>query len=660
MTEAAEVQVKLTLDDAASKVADTIKGKFDSLGKVTAKIRDEFLSVAKGALSTAIGVNLAPGLQSIVASFQGMVDNAINVQGRMRAVASYFVAGSDMAWSSAMDMSSKIDEQLYRSSIAIGQNIDDARKAFQYLAKASDGTTDSLNKAVAQTEKLLMFADVTGESVGDIASEWSMMERGIVRNRGNLFKMLFHTGIFGENMKEASTYWGKLTDEQRTKKMAEAMGTITDRFASAPQTMGSVIAGLQNIKQRLIDVVGMNIIGVLTSKFDNVLKSLESKRPQLEALASRFGQFLGKHIEEALAWGGEKLAWLEKNWDEVVKAAENGAKAILKAVKFIVDNKELILMAYGLNVMAPSIQVALAAAPALKGMMVGLKAVSFTSLPAFTASLGTSTAALGAMALKLGAMAAAVGAAYLAFDQYRKLQAEGGAGSAWQEMRYDTSKFSQGDVKATEEAMQRALQAGLVDDLAKMLTEKQERLAVTKEKLGMQFGAKAPEHYEAAGVSAMEGLLSKFAKDLPHAGQMMYADAITNQEEFLKVYNNAVNHGDQALANYVANFAARNVLVGSELLKSGDLIAGGFAAFAQRLGDATRALIDSISPEDLPTEKEVAARGATVNMNGGQTFHIKQDFREADPDRIALYMRKDLVRAATSRTRSRTRTPFGA
>ena len=33
MAESAEVQVKLTLDDAASKVADSIKGKFGQLGK---------------------------------------------------------------------------------------------------------------------------------------------------------------------------------------------------------------------------------------------------------------------------------------------------------------------------------------------------------------------------------------------------------------------------------------------------------------------------------------------------------------------------------------------------------------------------------------------------------------------------------------------------
>lgn len=654
MTEAAEVQVTLTLDDAASKVADTIKGKFDSLGKTAAKIKSEFLSVAKGALSTALGVNLAPGLQSIVSSFQAMVDNAVNVQGRMRAVASYFVAGSDMAWSSAMNMSEKIDAQLYKSSIAIGQNIDDARAAFQYLAKASDGTTESLTAAANQTEKLLMFADVTGESVQGIASEWSMMEKGVLRTRGNLFKMLFHTGIFGKNMREASTYWGKLTDDQRNAKMAEAMGTITDRFASAPQTMGSVLAGLKNIKQRLMEVVGMNIIGVLTSRFDNVLKALERKRPQLESLAARFGVVLAKHIQGALDWAGNKLSWLEKNWDSVVSSVEKSAEKIMKTVEFIIDNKELIAAAYGVNMMAPTLQLGASAAPVLGKMLTGLGGVTLSAGAAKAGMVALGVAAAPA-AVALAAIAG-VGAAVWQGYEFVK---EGGFQSLkneWQGFRYGDAKFETEDVNATQRAMENALQTGMIDELASMIAYKQEKVELAKGNLGIQFGEDAPEHYDASGVTAMEEQLAHFRSYSTRINEA----AITNGDAFITAYNQAVNNNDQAFATYIANFAAQNVIVGSELKKSGDKLAGGFDAFIARLHESTAAVVDTIDVMDLPVAGSVQGKGSTVNLNGGQTFNIKQDFREADPDRIALFFRKDLVRAATSRTRSRVRTPFGA
>ena len=310
--------------------------------------------MAKGALTTAIGVNLAPGCKALSA-FKGMVTNAIGVQEKMRAVASYFVTGADMAWDQAIDRSSKIDAELYKASIAIGQNINDARSAFQSLAIQSDGTAEGIDNAAKMTEKLLMFADITGTSVSTIADEWAMMERGMVRTRGQMFKMLFSTGIFGKNIREASSYWGKLTDEQRSSAMNKAMGSIYKKFSKAPQTFGSVLTSLDAVKSRLLDVVGMNVIGVLTAKFDNLLQAIEAKRPQLEAIAARFGKFLGAHIETALDWAGEKLDYLEDNWDEIVKGAEEGAKAILKA-EVHCGQQGTDPHGIRLNVMAPSIQ----------------------------------------------------------------------------------------------------------------------------------------------------------------------------------------------------------------------------------------------------------------------------------------------------------------
>jgi len=667
MADTAEVQVKLTLDDAASKVADTIKGKFGQLGKAADKIKSEFMSVAKGALTTAIGVNLAPGLQGIVGAFKGMVDNAASVQERMRAIASYFVTGADMAWDAAMDRATRIDRELYKASIAIGQNIDDARRAFQNLATQSDGTVEGIEAAAKTTEKLLMFADITGESVTAISDEWAMMERGMVRTRGKMFKMLFSTGIFGKNLREASSYWGKLTDEQRSAAMAKAMGTIYERFAKAPQTFASVQTSLDMVKQRLLDVVGMNVIGVLTAKFDNLLQAIEGKRPQLEAIAARFGKFLGAQIEGALNWAGEKLTWLEDHWDDVVKGAEEGAKAILKAVKFIVENKELILMAYGLNVMAPSIQLGIQAAGALKPMLIGLKALSFTSLPAFTTSVTAAAGSAATLALQFAAVAAAALAIYAAFDQYKKLQSEGGFRQAWQEARYGPGMhYSEADIEATRKSIQEQQTAGGVESAAAIIQQKQESLAAMKAKAQAKFGASAPEHYEAMGITAMENMLAKFEKTMPTAANVAFAATVQTQSELIAAYNQAVKTGDDAMANYLANLAGKSESLAYGLNDSSVQIEGGFDGFINRLGTTTRTFVEKLNnmyseqhPQNVKP-KEAATKSPAIHMSGGQTFNIKQEFREADPDRIALFFRRDLVRAATSRTRSRVRTPFGA
>ena len=57
--------------------------------------------------------------------------------------------------------------------------------------------------------------------------------------------------------------------------------------------------------------------------------------------------------------------------------------------------------------------------------------------------------------------------------------------------------------------------------------------------------------------------------------------------------------------------------------------------------------------------KNIAGKGAlNFNMHGTH-IHIKQDFKNEDPDRIAIIFRRDLGAAATARVQARTTTPFG-
>jgi hypothetical protein len=64
--------------------------------------------------------------------------------------------------------------------------------------------------------------------------------------------------------------------------------------------------------------------------------------------------------------------------------------------------------------------------------------------------------------------------------------------------------------------------------------------------------------------------------------------------------------------------------------------------------------------------KAAAKRGADGAHPGapnydfrGSNFHIKQDFRDQDPDRVMIEFRKDLQKHAVARIQSRNATPFG-
>jgi hypothetical protein len=48
-----------------------------------------------------------------------------------------------------------------------------------------------------------------------------------------------------------------------------------------------------------------------------------------------------------------------------------------------------------------------------------------------------------------------------------------------------------------------------------------------------------------------------------------------------------------------------------------------------------------------------------INLNGGQTFKIQQNFRDQDPDRVVVAFERRYTNAALKRVQSLTSTPFG-
>jgi hypothetical protein len=663
MADEAKVKIKLVIDDSAVKLADAIKGKFGQLKTAVKSANQAIMQMSKDAISTAIGVNLAPGIQNLVGAFKEVIDNAVSVQGHMRAIGSYFVAGADMAWGAAMKRSKEIDAELYKSAISIGQGIDDARVAFSALAMQSDGTAKGINAAVKETEKLLMFADVANIDVKMMANQWGAVKRGMIATEGQFFKIMFSTGIFGDNVATAASYWSKLSSAERARRLESVLGRITDKFASAPQTMGSVIAGFDNIKARLIDIMGMNVIGVLTSRYDTVLKAIEAKRPQLEALATRFGTFMAGYLDKALLKAGEYLTYIEKNFDTIVKDMEDGAKAILKVVKFIVANRDLIIAAYGLHMMAPSLQLAMQATPVLKAMMAQLKLISFSSLPAFGKSLKATALSAWSANKGLISLAAAVGAAYLAFDQYKKLQAEGGFGEAYKQFRYGEGQYyGKADITATKESLAKALKEGNVQHIERLVAGRERSLEGMRGRARERFGEDYTEHLQSMGIPEMQRVIDTYAKKLEQI-KAVNDQVFASQSQMIDAYNNAVLSNNQAQASYIAAIAAKSKDLVFGLNDSALHIEGGFDAFVGRLSKAAKAAVMGLADEYTQTiqtrKDDVEAKPPITNFNGGQTFNVKQEFRDQDPDRIALMMKNEFIRAATSRTRARVRTPFG-
>lgn len=130
--------------------------------------------------------------------------------------------------------------------------------------------------------------------------------------------------------------------------------------------------------------------------------------------------------------------------------------------------------------------------------------------------------------------------------------------------------------------------------------------------------------------------------------------------EFTNVWDWARKTHDRAIEQNIAATVA-----GSEAMRY-TLGVKGPEIFGEGVNDFLKALTAS-GPEGKKAAEElkkawfpkgVAAGPPTINFNNN-TFAIKQDFRDQDPDRVVAVFRRDLVRQSTDRLQSRVATPWG-
>jgi tellurite resistance protein len=119
--------------------------------------------------------------------------------------------------------------------------------------------------------------------------------------------------------------------------------------------------------------------------------------------------------------------------------------------------------------------------------------------------------------------------------------------------------------------------------------------------------------------------------------------------------------GNSGAAQYIANLLSNSKQLQLAFEQSAVMTSSGYQMLSemtqQSAGDFSEVL-KSLAESAAKREK-ATAKSPVVNFNGGQTFKINQDFRDADPDRVFYVMQRDVLAAASRRLQSGYATPFG-
>jgi hypothetical protein len=118
---------------------------------------------------------------------------------------------------------------------------------------------------------------------------------------------------------------------------------------------------------------------------------------------------------------------------------------------------------------------------------------------------------------------------------------------------------------------------------------------------------------------------------------------------FVQAYNDALAAKDTAMLQVLKEDLEQSSILQSQMGLAADKISGGFEKMGEVLGvnESVKERLLMMYGDKAPKPDKVLA-----NFNGPIT--IKQDFRDQDPDRVAVVFRREMERSASNILGSRT------
>lgn len=635
-----EVRYKFSLDDVASAVLDKIKTEFTQTGQEADKAKDHAMTFFTQMAATAAGVSFMPMIHEITGFAHGFVEAATEVQNFEQNMGSMIAYMQDVPWEDANKQAQNLTSKLNDIGIEGGQSIRDVKEGFNTLLELSGATAKNIDQNVKAVTDMTTVANALDIPVSNIAREFSLMEEGTLRTRGQLFQLLRHTGIFGKDVHHAAEGWAKLTNQQRADSLNSALGQMASRMGRIPPTFADATKSLENIWDVIKQTVGQPIIEELVPVFDQIAKDFSRNEKDIKSVAQTMGRTIAEGVKVAAHWVQEGFDYIKTHIDEIKDGIMKSFEYAKEVVNFILEHKEALAFAFGASkVMGPA-QAALAAG-AGGGLMGGaLSTLAVTSIIVSGSLVVDSIKSLAETAKPMGH----AGDVDAMISTMHQMMLQGRAGTdEYEEMEKQVKYLSE----MNDNIQGFTARGGHAAEFGTAVGDRKED----------EFAKETRSRLQDATQGAIQ-----FQQITDGLADMVSA---VNSDGLVDALNDASNKHKTANINAMANIIGDSSAMQNAFVQSSKLTDDAFGSLIdvmeKRGGDLAQ-LADAMKAE-RETNKSLLSNNANhvqVNVGGGNTFNIKQDFRDQDPDRVATVFRRDIGNAAINQTASQFGSFFGA
>ena len=670
-----EVKTRLTIDesDAAKALRKTSSGY-----KQLAKDATAAGGFIKQAMATAAGVYVPKMVGGALSMAKSFFDVAAAAQGSTKSFTGLYSMFRNIPFEKASKEAKGMKEELWTMAVDLGKKPADAYASFQTLARAMGASTATeMGKARQQTEQLMVVADALGMEVGDLTGEFAMFAKAPRIMRGPMFDILRATGVFGKDMVTMNKNWAKLTESAKQGGLAKALEIQAGKLKSVPDDWEDQANSIEAILEKGKEAIGQPILEAMMPIAKEFIAGIREALPSLKAGGAAIGQTIARYLKIGVEYLKFGINYAKTHSEQIEKFLSNAADRIkqafgvaLEVVKFIWAHKELIAgVVVGSKVAGGVSQavktagtVANVATSAMGGKAAGEGMGAIGNMLSVLGS-GSVAAGAGTMIVMLGALASFV---WVGSEIYKLYKAIGGG----------LDNTMNADAKL--ELAERELAAGRIDAAKQAVAESQ---AIQKTYL-LNSSQRSRQRQKTDELSkSIDNMASQASRAQSLIDSVRIPEGLDKAFEaaqqvstLIEAYNTASDLGNNAMMTQAATIMAQAGVTKSMIEQAGITVAGGLDQLANVISmeafktydeflAASSAILGGKSgataPEAEKLKKAAGGAGVNVNMSGGQTFNIKQDYRDQDPDRVAIAFKRDIVKAALSRRSSRITNIFG-
>jgi hypothetical protein len=611
----ADVKVRLMVDEGATKsaaegVRETLKETNEESEKLPRHGKEFGSELLKAELYTRLifeGAKLVgEGFHQAFEFAEKMADSAMeaanesNVQVRASAGLMSMMDRGAHSMGEVREYAKGIREELAAAGTQAGVSTRAMQEMYDHVIERGGMSTE---KAKELTEQMAMVGKVVPQGMEGLAQGFSMMELGIIRARNPLVQLIASTGVLKGNAHAVAAAMQKMTPENQ---IALAQKAISQQAASmkggagvGPATLEEMKASLGNIREGFLEAVGQPLLDRIVPSLSTLRDYLASHSEEIAKYGEEVGQALGNVVQKVEGLVGDVYRGGVRDWEEIkheLGAAEQNWK---DTWDIVAGNSK-------------DIHTQLAdAAKEIAGAFATASRITEAMAETYRNIVSWGDDYFGQTTDRLKAASAG-----------KEMEGKAGVGGSTADFEAVIDKFRAASMKEIEGQHGKS---GAGHDAAVDLLDKQ---------------IEAQRSFREAELRDLDAFHAKVDSS--------NADAIASQIQKARDL-----HDDAFLG------AALNVIGGSDamtaaLMHGGIKIQGGF--------DSLKEIIERNAPDlaermrkiqkESFGDKGIEGHGPTMNFFGG--VHIKQDFRDQDPDRIIAVFRRDLAQQAVSRRQART------